>query len=62
MVTCTVPAYLENHGVPANLEEMAGRKAINFLSGRNARLSGGVFCLLISSCYSAPCVCDKLRR
>lgn len=33
-VTCASPAYLERHGVPASLDELAGHSVVGFISSR----------------------------
>lgn len=43
MVTCAARTYIERHGMPMSLEELATHKAINFASGRNRRLVDWTF-------------------
>src|SRR4029077_5472995 len=33
LVTCASPAYLKSHGVPANIEELAGHSCLSFVHG-----------------------------
>jgi len=37
IVTCASPAYLERHGIPKTLEELAGHRAVNYVSARTGR-------------------------
>lgn len=37
MVTCAAAHYLQDHGVPVTLEDLAAHKGVNFVSGQNNR-------------------------
>lgn len=43
MATCAARTYIEQYGMPANLEELRLHKAINFTSGRSRRLVDWTF-------------------
>lgn len=37
IVTCASPAYLQKHGTPATLEDLANHRAVNYMSARTGR-------------------------
>ena len=66
LVTCASPAYVKNHGVPTNIEELADHSCLAFVHGGRPvdwrfSIDGHVRIVAVNGCFSATnaeAVCD----